>query len=173
MEEPRTGASTPGVVSLGPKGRGRITSIDLMATLFLKQPKMPLATFAARAHFNISCSTCLPGPTVHILPSHVPARRPTTGSGTQAYSSPVQDTASPFLEPHEISGSPFFQVIEVPLNLTAQQSGVLSSQQNSNPEASNGVLPFLNWRWSKQVVIWNVCLSVMADPNSIHSKWNR
>jgi len=46
--DPRTGHCIPGVGSPAPKRK--ITSLDLLATLLLTQPRTPLVVFAAGAH---------------------------------------------------------------------------------------------------------------------------
>lgn len=107
---PQKWAQYCGWCTTSAKWRERITSVDLLAVLFLKQPTILLATFAARTRFSGSCSTCLPGPAVHFLPSCVTAHHPPVGTVRG------QDAAFSFLELHKTSGNPFFWVIEVPLN---------------------------------------------------------
>ena len=105
----RTQPSRGGLTSA--EQRGRISSLDLLATLLLVQPRTPLAFFAASAS-----TWCPPGPS---LQSCFPAAHPQLVLVPGAVPPQGQDFACPLVELQEVPVSPFLQPVEVPLGGSA------------------------------------------------------
>ena len=91
--------------------------LDLLAMLFLMQPKTLLAFFAARAHcwlmFNFWCP---PGPQGPFLPSCFPAGCPHHTLVHGVVLPQVQDLAFPLVELQEVPVSLFLPPLPMPLN---------------------------------------------------------
>jgi len=107
--------------------KGNITSLNLLATLFLTQPKT-VVFFAASAYcllmFNpLSTETCMSFSVKLISAQLVPSLYWCMGLFTKSF---VQDFAFPFVELHEAHVSPIFQPIKVPPSGHSSQFCIIS-----------------------------------------------
>jgi len=88
--------------------RKRITCLNLLAVLFLMQPRMLLAFFAVRTHcwlmFNLLSTRTSKSHSAELLSSHL------------ASSMHWQNLALPFVKHHEIPLCPILQPVQVHLN---------------------------------------------------------